>query len=106
MSKRKIVILRLTTGEDVIAEELDTSDETITINNPVRVVVVPSRADPNNPSIAFAPWNEFCESREVTLNFRNVLFMDKPIKEFVNQYNSMFSGIVTAQQPSLILPGN
>lgn len=97
-------LLKLISGEELLAEVISESKEDIKIKNPIRVVVVPSKTDPRTPQVGFAPWAEFSEEKSLTLNKFHVITQMTPIKEFVNQYNSMFGGILAPSQ-KLILPG-
>jgi hypothetical protein len=97
-------ILRLTTGEEIIGEVLDHNVTKTIVKNPVRIIVVPSKADPNNPSVAFAPFLQWSDDKELTLNSNHVIVLASPITEFVNQYNGMFGGIVVPSKSGLITP--
>jgi hypothetical protein len=87
-------LLRLTTGEEILGEVLNENVSKVEIKNPVRVLVVPSKNDPNNPSVAFAPFTQWSDDKVLTLNANHVTYVATPITEFVNQYNSMFGGLV------------
>jgi hypothetical protein len=100
-----IKLLKLITGEEVLAEVSDSivSDK-ILIKNAVRVVVMPNKLDPKTPNVGFAPWADFSDDKTVTLDKSHIIAIMSPIKEFVNQYNSMFGGLVVPTS-NLILPG-
>jgi hypothetical protein len=101
-----IKILKLLTGEELLAEVTETNPipSGVIIKNPVRIVVMPNKMDPKTPSVGFAPWAEFSEQKTFTLDKSHVLCIIEPIKEFVNQYNSMFGGLVVPTS-NLIMPG-
>ena len=80
-------------GEEVIAEVLDENDTTITVKNPVRIVVIPDQMNPKNPQVGLAPFLQFSEDKEVVLNKNLVIAVVNPMTDFVNQYNSLFGGI-------------
>lgn len=86
--------LRLLNGQDILGEVVSRTDKTITLKNPVRVMVVPSQANPKEPSVGFAPYCEWSEDKQVEINAAHVLATMNPIAEFINQYNSVFGGIV------------
>jgi len=65
---------------------------------------MPNKIDPKTPNIGFAPWAEFSDDKEFVLDKSQVLAIMTPINEFVNQYNSMFGGIVVPKS-NLIIPG-
>jgi hypothetical protein len=102
-----IVIVRLLTGEDILCELSDVSrepsPEVLEIKNPVRIVVMPSKADPKVPSIGLAPWCEFNANKTVSLRREHILYIIEPVADFKNQYKSMFGGIITPTK-NLILP--
>lgn len=98
-----VKLIRLLNGEELMAEVVNSNDSKVTIKDAIRVVVMPQRDPKASPSIGFAPWLEFSEDKQVELDKSHVLFMVTPIKEFVNQYNSLFGGIVTPST-KLILP--
>lgn len=101
MSNVKLV--RLLSGEELLTEVV-VQEKTIEIKNPVRVMVVPSKTDPNTPSIGLAPWAEFSDEKVFTIDKFHVVVIMNPVEEFVNQYKQMFGGIIT-NKPKLILPG-
>lgn len=101
-----IKIIKLITGEELLAEVTISSPipTSITLKNPVRIVVMPNKVDPKTPNVGFAPWAEFSEDKTFDLDKAHILAIINPIKEFVNQYNSMFGGLVVPSS-NLILPG-
>lgn len=102
-----IKIIRLLNGEDLLGEVVvnEVVGE-LMIKNPVRVIVMPNKLDPNTPNVGFAPWAEFSDQKQFKLDMSHVLCIMTPIKEFVVQYNNMFSSIVmNPSGPGLIIPG-
>ena len=99
-----IRIVKLLNGEELLAKILPSSADIIRMENPVRIVVMPNKLDPKIPNVGFAPWAEFSNDKEFIIDKRHVLAIINPIKEFVNQYNSMFGGLVVPTS-NLILPG-
>jgi hypothetical protein len=99
-----VQIVRLLTGEDLLGQVMPSSFDILKIQNPVRVVVMPNKLDPKTPNVGFAPWAEFSEQKVFEIDKRHVLCIMEPIKEFTNQYNSMFGGIVVPSS-SFIIPG-
>ena len=99
-----IKIIKLITGEELLTEVLDIG-ATVSMKNPVRIVVMPNKIDPKTPNIGFAPWAEFSDDKTFYIDKSHVLAIINPIKEFINQYNSMFGGLVVPTGSNLILPG-
>jgi hypothetical protein len=104
-----VKLIRLVTGEELITEIVDRKEsfiqKEILIKNPLRVMIIPSKSSPQNPTVGFAPWSEFSDDKEFILDKSHILCIMNPVKEFVNQYNATFGGIITPQSPGLILPG-
>lgn len=98
-------IIRLVNGQEIITEVLEEDDTGIKVKNPVSIVVMPNKNDPQNPHIGLAPWAQFSEDKSFVINKATVITTMKPIKEFINQYNSMFGGIVLPPS-NLVLPDN
>lgn len=96
-------ILRLSTGEEILGEVLEENVTKFVVKNPVGVVVMPSKTDPKNPSVGFAPFMQWSDDKVLTLNALHVITTATPIAEFVNQYNGMFGGIVVPKS-GLITP--
>lgn len=99
-----VKIIKLITGEELLGEILPSSEAICKVKNPVRIVVMPNKIDPKTPNIGFAPWAEFSDDKEFELDKSHVLAIMTPINEFVNQYNTMFGGLVVPKS-NLIIPG-
>jgi hypothetical protein len=99
-----VKIIKLITGEELLGEILPSSEVICKVKNPVRIVVMPNKIDPKTPNIGFAPWAEFSDDKEFILDKTHILTIMTPINEFVNQYNSMFGGLVVPKS-NLIIPG-
>ena len=96
-------MLRFMTGEEIIGEVTSDSGDVITVKNPVRIIVITNKADPQSPQVGFAPYAEFTDDKDFTFNKNHVIVSYTPISEFVNQYNGMFGGIVVPKS-GLITP--
>ena len=88
-----IKILRFI-NEEIIAEVVSETDTSVVVKNPLRVVVMPNKADPTNPNVGFAPYSEWIADKTLTLSKNMLVYTAEPITVFVNQYNSQFGGIV------------
>jgi len=98
-------LLKMISGEELMAEIIDENDTHVTVKNPVRVVIMPTKTSPQNPTVGFAPWADFSDEKEFTMHKAHVIVMMKPVQEFVNQYNGMFGGIMAPPASKLIIPG-
>lgn len=96
-------ILKMISGEELLVEVVKESDSFIELKNPVRIIVVPTKTNPQTPSVGFAPWAEFSDEKQFTIHRAHIIVTMTPIQEFVNQYNSIYGGIVTPSS-KLIIP--
>ena len=97
-----IKLLKLISGDEIIGEILSETNIEVVIKNPVRVVVMPSKANPQAPTVGFAPWAEFSEDKQFSIHKAHVIASMKPVQEFINQYNAMYSGLVLPEKKLII----
>lgn len=94
-----VKLLRITTGEEVIAELLSEDDETITVQN--GLVVLPSAQ-----SVGFAPWATVIskENPEITMSKKHVVYIAEVQEDVSKKYNEMFgSKLITPNAKKLVL---
>lgn len=89
-------------GEELMAEIVKETSDTITLRNPVRIVVVPSKTDPKNPTVGFAPYCEWTEDKEFVLSKTLLMFVAEPLTVFVNQYNQQYGGIIVPETKIIV----
>jgi hypothetical protein len=100
-----VKLIKLTNRDEILAEVLAYDRDNLIIKNPVRIVVLgASKADPKTPNVGIAPWAEFSEDKDFAIDRCHVLCIMTPVADFLNQYNSIFGGII-APASKLILPG-
>ena len=102
MSKN-IKIIKLVTGEQVMAEVISDSVGILKVSNPTLIVMMPPKTQSQQPSVGLAPWAEFSDDKEISIDKLHVIAIMTPIKEFIDQYNMIFSKIITPKS-NLILP--
>ena len=86
-----VKLIRMWSGEDVIADIVEDNSDSIVITDPI--VAVPS---PQQGNIAFAPWSPLLakgDGIEVTKKY--VVYEADPQEDIVEQYNSMFGKLST-----------
>lgn len=88
-----VTLIKFLGGEEVLGEVLSEDAATITVKNPVRIVVIPDQLNPKTPQVGLAPYMQFSETKELTFNRNLVITTATPLTEFVNQYNGLFGGI-------------
>lgn len=91
-----IKILKLLSGEELIADVTNTGNSVI-LDKPCALQLVPSRSNPEQPSMALIPYAAYTDNHQITVKADHVIWTEEPLKELYNQYNSIFgNGIVVA----------
>jgi hypothetical protein len=85
LSTNKIEILRFL-ADEIIGEVISETPETVKVKNPLRIVVIPNKMDPQNPNVGFAPLCEWTTSKELDISKTMLLFRAEPIELFLKQY--------------------
>jgi hypothetical protein len=87
-----VKLIKMWSGEDVIADLIKENDDSIIITNPI--VVVPSG---QQGQVGLAPWSPLLKGKgtELEVTKRYVVYINEPQDEFVDNYQQMFSTIAT-----------
>ena len=94
-----VKLLRIVTGEEVIAELLSETEETITVQNGLVVL-------PTNNGVGFAPWATVIskEDPEITVSKTHVVYIAEVQEDVCKKYNEMFgSKLITPDSKKLIV---
>ena len=95
----QIKMFRTLTGEDVIGEYIETNEFGDVYANVIQLIVVPSRENPSQQNIGFAPFPAFVKPKaQVNLTFPSIAFYIDLDPEFENQYKEIFGHVVTPTQ--------
>ena len=93
-----VKLLRITTGEEVIAELLSETEETITVQNGLVVL-------PTNNGLGFAPWASVIskDKPEITISKKHIVYIVETQEEVSEKYNEMFgSKLITPNEKKLV----
>jgi len=94
-----VKLLRITTGEEVVAELLSETEDTITVQNGLVVL-------PTNTGVGFAPWATVIskEEPEIIMSKRHVVYVAEVQEDVAKKYNEMFgSKLITPDKKKLIV---
>ena len=94
-----VKLIRISTGEEVVAEVLSETDDTITIQN--GLVVLPSAQ-----GVGFAPWATVIskDDPEITMSKKHVVYVVATQEDVANKYNEMFgSKVIVPESKKLIV---
>ena len=94
-----VKILRLVTGEDVIAK-VGENDQGVSLNKPF--VIIPQQSAPGQPiQLMMSLYNAFGKDETVTLSKEKIVFMTDPKDDILKSYEANTSRIIQAK-PGLI----
>lgn len=85
-----VKLIRLTSGEDIVANLISENDDSIIIEN--AIVAVPS----GRGELGFAPWSPLLSKnvKELTISKNFVIYVSETQDQIVEQYNEIFSPII------------
>ena len=88
-----VKLLRIVTGEEVIAELIEENASSITVQNGLVVL-------PTNNGVGFAPWATVIdpEHPEIALDMKHVIYSVEVAPDVIKQYVKLFGG------PDIITP--
>ena len=96
----KVKILRLATGEDVIAK-VGENDQGVSLNK--AFVIIPQQTGPGKPiQLMMSLYNAFGKSETITLAKDKIVFMTDPKDDLLRSYEQNTSTIISAKTPGLI----
>ena len=94
-----VKLIRIVTGEEIIAELVSQDENTITVKN--GLVVLPSAQN-----VGFAPWATVIdrEKPEITVSRNHIVYIAELDSTIRNKYNEIYgSKLVTPEEKKLIL---
>ena len=101
---QEVKILRLTTGEDVIAKVEQGSGDLVTLHK--HFVIIPQQMAPGKPvQLMMSLYNAYGKKDTVTMNKDKIVFMSVPKDEIQKSYEANTSKIITPKS-SLITETN
>ena len=94
-----VKLIRMWSGEDVVADVVKETDDSVTIVNPI--VAVPSGQE----NIAFAPWSPIIkgDNTQIEVTKKYVVYISETQDEIIDQYNQMYAPVATPPTKKLIL---
>lgn len=94
-----IRVVTLSNGVNVVGDVVENTSTHIKIKEPVQIISMPPRGTNDSSTIAFVPFLEYTDefSSGIRLNQNDVMTINTPVREILNQYNKVFgSGITIA----------
>ena len=91
-------LVRVSSGEDVICNMIAIEDDYVTVTD--AIVAVPA----GEGQIGFAPWSPLLkEGEELSIQMSHVLYISFPNDDIKQQYEQLFSSVITPPEKKIIL---
>jgi hypothetical protein len=93
-----VKLLRLTTGEDIVAEVTYSDDVTTSISKPF--VLIPMAQNPGSSTetkLYFSPFIPFAENEEMILKEENIITVNEPKTEIKDNYLQYVGAVVPVE---------
>ena len=95
-----VKLIRIVTGEEIVADLIEETENTITIKNALVVF-------PNQQKVGFAPWCTVLDQErpEITIKHSHVVYVAEVDENVTKKYNQVFGGvgIVTPEEKKIII---
>ena len=94
-----VKLFRITTGEEVVAELVSETADTVTVRNGLVVL-------PTNNGVGFAPWATVIDNDnpEIELSWKHIIYKVPVQEDVAKKYNEMFgSKLITPDKKKLVL---
>jgi hypothetical protein len=93
-----VKLIRVVTGEEIVAEVVSETDDTITVQNALAVL-------PTNSGVGFAPWATVVskDDPEITVSRNHLVYIAEVQEDVSSKYKEMFGNIITPAEKKLIL---
>ena len=94
-----VKLLRLTTGEDIVAEVTFADDVSVSIKKPF--VLIPMAQNPGSSSetkLYFSPFIPFAENEEMIIKEENIIVVNEPKSEIRDNYLNYVGAIVPVEK--------
>ena len=96
--ERDTRLVRVSSGEDVICNVITIEEDYITVTD--AIVAVPA----GEGQIGFAPWSPLLkENEEVSIQMSHILYISFPNNNIREQYDKLFSSVITPPEKKIIL---
>jgi hypothetical protein len=101
---KQVMVLKLSSGEEIVCEVVSTTIMDYMVKNPLRVVMVPAKAANMPPQVGLAPFSPYIPWNDgVSIKANQVIFVAPAISDLAEEYSAVFSSVLTPPKKSLII---
>ena len=98
MANSRVELIRMVSSETVVFKVEDENDDYLFVVD--AITLMPSK----DGNISLIPWLPFCDDgTTIKVPRRNIVYYATPNEELLNQYNDIFSNIITPQKAGKII---
>jgi hypothetical protein len=95
---KNIKLIRLTSGEEILATIIDDTDGDVNFKEPIALYAV------EEGKMGFMQWMPYTTVKDgVTISKSKIMFMADPVDDVLNQYKEATGGIVVPPKQGLIV---
>lgn len=96
----KIKLIRMSSGEDVVADIVEDNKDSDTLKVKNAIVAVPTQQG----QLGFAPWAPILNKNKNTIDVdrRFIVFVAEVDSDVANQHKKMYGGVITEAQSVII----
>lgn len=94
-----IVMYKLSSGEEIVVNEISSTDTHITVKEAVTLVY--QQIDSGRMTVGFAPFMPYCDGN-IVLHSSSIVARSHPKDQILQEYNRVFSNIVIAPASTLL----
>ena len=91
----EIRLIRLTSGEEILATMLKETEPRTFVKNPILLI-------PDRDKIGFVPYMSYAEIEELIIKEEHIMFNVQPTDELIEQYKNMVHGTTKVQTPAIL----
>jgi|GEM_PF-3313416 hypothetical protein len=94
---KNVMVIRLQTGEDIIAEVSEENGDVIMLKN--AFVIIPMQSKPGQPvQLMMTPYMPYSADDVISIAIDKIVTQVKPKKDILNSYQLNTSSIITADK--------
>ena len=94
---KKYVVLKLVTGEELLATLENKPSDNVVISNPMKIQVFHEQDEDGNliPNVSATPWCEYSANKKYTIYMNHVILLEDLHEELVEHYTNLVKAFET-----------
>ena len=88
-----VKVLKLITGEEVIARVTEEKNNLITLEKPMTLQMIPPNTSTGQMGFALVPWMKAAKNKKVTISIEHILTEDEASEQTEKNYLQLVTGL-------------